>query len=176
MLRSALALLCATGLTAQEMPRPTPHHEALKAQAGTWDAVVTMETGPGKPPMEAKGVEVNTVVLGGLWLASEFKADLGGMPFEGRGLFGYDTQAKKHVGTWVDNSGTWQAVTSGACSDGCRALTSTFRGYGPDGKPALYREVFRQPDPDHRTMEMFVKGPKGWSRLMGIAYTRRKQA
>jgi hypothetical protein len=176
MLRPALALLCASllSLSAQEMPKPTPHHEAMKAQAGTWDAVVKMGMGPGKPPMEMKGVEVNTLLLGGLWLASEFKADMGGAPFEGRGLFGYDTQTKRHVGTWVDNSATWQAVTSGTCKDGCRELVSFFQGYTPEGKPASYKEVFRQPDADHRRMEMYTKGAKGWNLILEIDYTRRK--
>jgi len=94
--------------------------------------------------MESKGVEVNALGLGGLWLITEFKCDTAGMPFEGRGLFGYDPAVKKHVGTWVDNTGYWQAVSSGTCPDGCKTVTSTFKGQGMDGKPAAFKEAVRQ--------------------------------
>lgn len=175
MLRHALSFLLALALPAQEMPKPTPHHDAMKAMAGPWDATVKAYMAPGKPPMESKGVEVNTLGLGGLWLVSEFKSDMAGMPFEGRGLFGYDPSAKKHVGTWVDNSGYWQAVSAGTCADGCKTVTSTFKGYGMDGKPAAFKEVTRQVDADHRTMDMFIRGrDKNWVLMMEIAYTRRK--
>jgi hypothetical protein len=175
MSRRALACLLALPLLAQEPPKPTPHHTALKAAEGTWDAVVKMHLGPGKPPAESKGVEVNTVGLGGFWLVSEFKGEMMGAPFEGRGLFGYDPAKRKHVGTWVDSMSTWQAVTTGACKDGCREVTSTFQGPGMDGKPTTYREVSRQVDADHRTMAMQLKGPDGtWVPMMEIAYTRRK--
>jgi hypothetical protein len=147
----------------------------MKAAEGTWDATVKAYMAPGKPPMESKGVEVNAVALGGLWLVSEFKSDMAGMPFEGRGLFGYDPAAKKHVGTWVDNSGYWQAVSSGTCADGCRTVTSTFKGQGMDGKPATFKEVTRQVDADRRTMDMFIQGrDKKWVLMMEIGYIRRK--
>jgi hypothetical protein len=174
MLRRTLPFLLALPLLAQGMPKPTPHHEAMKAAVGTWDALVRMHMAPGQPPMESKGVEVNTLGLGGLWLISEFKSDMAGMPFEGRGLFGYDPAIRKHVGTWVDNSGYWQAVSTGTCSDDCRLTTSTMKGYGMDGKPASYKEIARQVDADHRTMEMHIRGKDGkWKLMMEMAYTRR---
>jgi len=175
MLRRVLPWLLALPLVAQEMPKPTPHHEAMKAAEGTWDAVVKMPTAPGKPPLESRGVEVNKLDLGGLWLVSEFMGDVMGAPFEGRGLFGYDPIAKRHVGTWVDNSSHWQAVTSGTCTAGCKVVTSVFKGYGMDGKPATFKEVSTQVDADHRTMAMFVKGKGGtWTLMMEMAYARRR--
>lgn len=176
-IRHLMALLALLPLAAQDspLPKPTPHHEAMKALEGTWDATAKMVMGPGKPPMESKGVEINTLILGGLWLQTEFTADIGGMAFGGRGLFGYDTQAKKHVGTWVDNTGTWPAISRGTCKDGCREVTLTFEGYGEDGKPRTFKEVSIQKDADHRTMAMYIKGKNGkFTCTMEIAYTRRK--
>lgn len=170
-----VAFLSVLPLIAQDAPKLTAHHEAMKAAAGTWDAVAKMSFEPGKPPMESKGVEVNTLILNGLWMQTEFTADIGGTPFQGRGLFGYDSIAKQHVGTWVDSMGDWPAITRGACKKDCKELTVTFKGYGPDGKPSTVKEVSVQHDADHRTMTMYHKGKDGkFACVMEIAYTRRK--
>ena len=55
-------------------------------------------------------------VTGGLWVASTFQGDFGGMTFEGRGQFGYDPAKKKYVGTWIDSmspaSASWREPTT----------------------------------------------------------------
>ena len=171
-----LAFGCALVLSAQDggFPKPTAHHLAQKEQAGTWTAVARMYADPAKPPtVFSKGTETNTLVAGGLWLKSEFKADMMGMAFEGHGLFGYDTQQGAHVGSWVDNSGTWMAVTKGTCAQGCREQTLFFEGYDEVGKPASFKEIHTQPDHDHRRMVMFIKGKDGaFRRTMEMDYTR----
>lgn len=172
-----ISLGCVLALSAQEspFPKPTAHHLALKDQVGTWTAVIKMSMGPDKPPMVSKATETNTLVAGGLWLKSEVKSEMMGLPFEGHGLFGYDTQQNAHVGTWVDNSGTWMAVTRGTCSKDCREQTTFFEGYDEAGKPATFKEVHVQTDRDHRTMTMFTKGKDGgYVKTMEMEYTRAK--
>lgn len=175
-----MILVCAlatAGLLAQEMPlpKPTSHHLALKRAEGTWDAVVKMYEAPGKPPMISKAVEVNTVVPGGLWLTSEFKSEMFGTPFEGRGIFGYDPATKRHVGTWVDSMVTGLALPTGTCKDDCRETTMIFKGPGMDGKMTTYKEVTVEKGPDQRLMTMYIKGKDGKFKLnMEIEYTRRK--
>ena len=174
---SALFLLSTLALGAQEFPtpKPTPHHLALRRLEGTWDAVVKVRQAPGKPPMVSKGVEVNRLVPGGLWLTSEFRSELSGVPFEGRGIFGYDPATGKHVGTWVDSTVMGMAHPVGTCRDGCRETTMTFEGPGMDGKPTTFREVSVEQGPDRRLMTMYIKGPGGtFSPDMEIEYTRRK--
>ena len=172
-----LSLGCVLALSAQDspFPKPTPHHLAMKEQAGTWTAVVKMYMDPAKPPMESTGTETNTLVAGGLWLKSEIRSEMMGLPFEGYGFFGYDTQAKAHLGSWVDSSGTWMAVTKGTCAQECREHTLFFDGHDEAGRPATYKEVHTQADADHRAMVMFAKGKGGtFHKVMEIAYTRVK--
>ena len=172
-----LALLATSGLLAQDFaaPKPTSHHLALLRQVGTWDAEVRVFMAPGKPPAVSKGVQVNKLVPGGLWLTSEFKSDMAGMPFEGRGIFGYDTAAGKHVGTWVDSMVTGLALPVGSCKDDCRETTLTFDGPGMDGKTVTYREVTVEKGPDATLMTMYIKDKDGaFVRNLEIAYTRRK--
>ncbi|MFZ1613098.1 MAG: DUF1579 domain-containing protein [Holophaga sp.] len=164
-------------LAAQEapLPKPTPHHLAMKRMEGTWDAVVKVQMAPGQPPMVSKGVEVNKLVPGGLWLQSEFKSDMMGMPFEGRGLFGYDPALGKHVGTWVDSMVYSLGNPTGTCKDDCKETICYFKGPGMDGKMVTYKEITVEHDADHRTMTMFIKGKKGaFVQNMVIEYTRRK--
>jgi hypothetical protein len=176
-MRAPIVLLAASlALGAQDaFPKPTPHHLAMKSLAGTWDAEVKYWVDTAKPPMVSKGVEVNRVVLGGLWLESEFKSEMMGAPFEGRGLFGYDPALGKHVGTWVDNMGTAQSISAGTCKDGCKEVTSFFMGPDMEGKTVTYKEVNLEQDADHRTMTMYNERPGGaYVKNMEIAYTRRK--
>jgi hypothetical protein len=177
-MRAAIfSLLATASLFGQEMPapKPTSHHLALKRAEGTWDAVVKMFMAPGKPPMISKAVEVNALVPGGLWLTSEFKSDMLGTPFEGRGIFGYDTATQKHVGTWADSMVTGLAHPVGTCKDDCREVTMLFEGPGMDGKMTTYKEVTVEKDLDHRVMTMYTKGKDGKFELgMEIEYTRRK--
>lgn len=177
LLAPLVVLGCVLSLSAQDspFPKPTAHHLAMKDQAGTWHAVAKMYMEPGKPPMVSKGTETNTLVAGGLWLKTEMKAEMMGAAFEGYGLSGYDTQAHAHVGSWVDSSGTWMAVTKGTCSKDCREQTLYFDGYDEAGKPSSHKEVHTQVDRDHRTMVMYAKGKEGsYIRLMEMDYTRAK--
>lgn len=176
-MRLLVLVLATTALAAQEypVPKPSAHHLAMQRSEGTWDAVVKMFTAPGKPPMVSKGVEVNKLVPGGLWLQSEFKSEMMGTPFEGRGLFGYDPASGKHVGTWVDSMVTSLALPVGTCKDDCREITMTFDGPGMDGKPVTYKEVTVEKTPDLRIMTMSIKGKDGvFQPNMVIEYTRRK--
>jgi hypothetical protein len=177
MRRLFLTLGCVLALTAQEnpFPKPTAHHLAMKDQAGTWTAVAKMYLEPGKPPLISKGTETNLLVAGNLWLKSELRADMMGQVFEGHGLFGYDTQLKAHVGTWVDCSGTWMAVTRGTCTKDCQEQTLYFDGYDETGKPAAFKEVHTQVDRDHRSLVMFTKAKDGsFVRMMEMEYVRAK--
>ena len=173
----SLGIFLGLALPAQDagMHEPTRHHKALAAQVGTWVAVARMYVSSTKPPLVSHGTEVNTLVAGGLWLRTELKATLMGSPFEGHGLFGYDTLAKAHVGSWVDSSGTWMAVTRGSCERDCQVQTAFFDGYDEAGRPALHKEVHTQVDANHRTMVMFLRVQDGtWVKSMEMTYTRLK--
>ena len=174
-MRRTLAILVSSfGLWAQA-PALTPHHLAMKAAAGTWDAVVKMYMEPGKPPAQSTGTEVNTLVAGGFWMKTEFKSEMMGAPFEGHGLFGYDTHKKAHVGSWVDSMGTWMGVSRGPCGKDCAEVTCDMEGYDEKGKKATYREVSTQKDADHRFMTMSIRKKDGkFMKIMEIEYIRRK--
>src|SRR4051794_27585684 len=90
-------LILAARLEAQPAAKIGPEHEKFREMEGTWDADIK------SPGGDSKGTAVYKVDLGGLWLLEHFKADFGGMAFEGRGGTSYDANKKKYVGVWIDS-------------------------------------------------------------------------
>ncbi len=88
------ALVLARAALAQEPPppqKPSPEHQVLAADQGTWDATIkTYLRGPDAEPAVSTGTEVNEVLPGGFWVLSKFEADFGGTKLLGRGQYGYD--------------------------------------------------------------------------------------
>jgi hypothetical protein len=158
--------------TAQEpgLPKPGPEHARLKALEGTWDAVTTMSDGK-----KSKGEMSYRMECGGLWLASDFKGELAGEKFHGKGFDGYDPAKKKYVAVWVDTMLTTPLFMEGTYDPATKAMTHIGEGPGPDGKTSKMKCVTKTPDNDHQTFEMYMPGPDGKEmKMMTIEYTRRK--
>ncbi len=167
----SLLAVAVPALAQPAMPQPGPEHEMLKKDVGTWDATVEFMGGPGAAPSVSKGTETVTM-LGGFWQVTDFKSEMMGQPFEGRGAMGYDPSRKKYVGTWVDSMVPGYYTTEGTYDPATKTLTSTMEGPGPDGTIAKTRETTEWKDPDTRVFTMY--GPDGKSVMMRITYERRK--
>jgi hypothetical protein len=93
---AAVLLATVTFVHAQEapqMPKSTKEHEWLQQFAGTWDYEIEVFMEPGKPPMKAKGTELARMI-GGFWVVSEGKGDMGGTTFTNITTFGYDPRRR----------------------------------------------------------------------------------
>jgi hypothetical protein len=174
MLRTAIlgVLGCLVGATlsfGQELPKPGPEHAKLKEYVGTWDAV--MEMGGQK----SKCTATYKSILGGMWLASDFEGDLGGIKFQGHGLDGYNLQKKKHVSVWVDSMSSAPLTMEGDYDDKTKLIVMTGESVGPDGKPQKFKATTEHKDKDHFTFKMHMIQPGGGEQLaFTIEYTRRK--
>ncbi len=161
------------------IPKPTAEHMILAADEGTWDATVkSYQNGPDSEPMVSKGVEVNTVVTGGLWVVSTFKGDFGGMAFEGRSQFGYDPAKKKYVGTWIGSMSPSLSVLEGSYDADTRTLTYKGDGVCPiDGSKLVQRMVTTTKADGSRDFTLYITGtPTGGkeAKVMQIEYVKRK--
>lgn len=166
-------------VAAQEMPpKPTAEHRIVTADEGTWDATVKSYDGPDSKPTVTKGVEVNTVLTGGLWLSSVFKGDIGGMTFEGRGQFGYDPSKKKYVGTWIDSLSPSLTVLEGTFNPETKTMTYSGDGVWPiDGSKLTQRMVTTTKSDGTRVFTLYLTGtPTGGkeAKAIEIEYTKRK--
>ncbi|HYN03132.1 MAG TPA: DUF1579 domain-containing protein [Vicinamibacteria bacterium] len=153
------------------MPTPGPEHDMLKKDVGTWDATVEMFMAPGAPPEVSKGTETVTM-MGGFWQLAEFKSEMMGQPFEGRGAMGYDPAKKKYVGTWVDTMTPGYSTVEATYDPAKKTMTGTMEGTGPDGVLAKTKETTVWTDSDARVFTMYA--PDGTTPMMRISYKRRK--
>jgi hypothetical protein len=175
-LRKALAVLSvslfALPVLAQmpPMPQPGPEHAMLKKDVGTWDATVEMFMKPGEPPTVSKGTETVTM-MGGFWLLSEFKSEMMGQPFEGRGATGYDPAKKKYVGTWVDSMTPGYYTTEGTYDAATKTLTATMEGPDPSGQVTKTKETTEWKADGTRVFTMY--NPDGKTVGMRITYKRK---
>jgi hypothetical protein len=172
-----LNILLAAGLASAQQeqqhppaPKPGPEHAHLNTLEGTWDALVT--TSDGK---KSKAEATYKMECAGLWIASDFKGEFEGKPFQGKGLDGYDPAKKKYVGVWVDSMITTPLFMEGSRDESSKTTTMTGECPGPDGKPMKMKAVTKEIDKDHMTFEMFMVGPDGKdTKAMTINSTRRK--
>ncbi len=170
----SVSLLClAVPALAQGPPLPTPgpEHEMLKKDVGTWDATVETFMAPGAPPSVSKGTETVSM-LGGFWQLTEFKSEMMGQPFEGRGATGYDPAKKKYVGTWVDTMTPGYYTTEAAYDPATKTMAAVMEGPDPSGQVAKTKATTEWKDADTRVFTMY--GPDGKSVGMRITYKRRK--
>ncbi len=179
-----LAFLAASILTASAMAqepkvmKPTAEHEILAADVGTWDATVkTYMGGPGSEPSVSKGVEVNELMAGGLWMMSRFEGSFGPAKFEGRGQFGYDPVKKKYVGTWVDSMSPSLSVLEGSYDAKTKTMTYVGDAVDPATKSKYTQKmVTTTKDDGSRVFTLYMKfaGQPAEAKFMEITYTKRK--
>jgi hypothetical protein len=169
-----LALAGAGAAYAQQAPQPGPEHAILAQDAGTWDATVEMTMAPGQPPTVSKGLETASM-LGGMWLVTDFKSEMMGQAFTGRGVLGYDPAKKKYVGSWVDSMSTAINTNESSYDPATKTMTGWTEGPDMTGKVVKMRETTEWKDADTRVFTIWSTGPDG-KEFPGlkITYTRRK--
>jgi hypothetical protein len=158
------------------MPQPSPQHEILKRDVGTWDATMQIWPTPDAAPMTAKATEKNELLEGGMWLVSRFESDFEGMSFAGRGAFGYDPLEKKYVGGWIDSMSPYLTISKGDYDPATKTMTMIAEARDMTGKPVIQKQVSRFVDDDTRTFEIQQQGDDGtfW-KMLDIQYKRRAE-
>lgn len=157
--------------------KPTAEHKHLLKEVGTWKAKVkTWMAGPDQEPTNSEGSETN-VMVGDLWLVTQFKGEFAGTPFEGRGQYGYDPQKGKYIGTWIDSMDAQMMALEGTYDDKARTLTMHATFEGPDGQPALARNVTEYKEDGSRVFTFSMKSDAtgdDYVKVMEITYTKAK--
>ena len=152
--------------------QPNEHHEFLATFVGDWDYHSTMWMAPGAPPIEMDGTTAYTMGLGGRYLMGIHEGDMGGMPFEGRGTFGYDNAAGKYLASWIDNMGTGIMLFEGQVEDGKLILEADYAS--PMTGTTDRHKMIQWIDAEGAgVMEYYVTVPDAEEMLsMRITYTR----
>lgn len=160
-----------------EMGKPAKEHGTLAPLVGTFTSTVKMWMGPGEPHVST-GTMVNTMELGGLFLAHDYKGDPNPGPFpafQGKGFFGFNKHKKQYEGYWIDNAASWMSLESGQVDAAGKVWTMHSEMDDPmTGKRTKKRSVITIIDKDHHSMEMFFTPVGGTeTRCMEIQYKRK---
>src|SRR3546814_6637304 len=108
----------------QKAATPGPQHAQLAEHfAGTWDTKQTMWMDPSAPPMVETGKSVDTVVLGGRQIRTQFSSRFMGQPVNGIGFMGYDNVRGKYVASWVDEMSTGLMTSEGEYDPATKTYT-----------------------------------------------------
>ncbi|MBA3846917.1 MAG: DUF1579 domain-containing protein [Planctomycetes bacterium] len=176
-LRAAEHDQAAMGKAMAQMSTVGPEHAALKQAVGEWDVDSSMFMDPAAPPMKSKGKATFTAILEGKWVKQEYQGEMMGKAFAGVGINGYDTVAKRYVGSWYDSFSTALSNLTGESKDGGKTITflSHLEHCPMTGGPLDQRMVLTHESADKMTFVAFHT-PKGGAEMksMELVYTRAK--
>ena len=158
-----------------EYSTPGENHKVLDYFVGEWDYSLTWQVSPDAKAEKATGTTVAKWLLDGRFLKVHAKGGSEDKPFEGYGLLGYDSLAKKYKGIWIDNMGTGISKSWGYYYPSSKKFVE----YGSFNDPVFGKQAFRGvttiKNNDNYTYEMFITGADGNEfRMMEIVYTKKK--
>lgn len=176
----ALPLVAWTALAAARPQSPRPatdpfqpgaEHALLQTSVGTWDALL-VTYGPDGKEIRTKGKQTTTA-LAPFHTVDRYEGELMGQAFHGSGLNGYCTARKQYFAYWVDSMTSSPLTAYGSYDAAKRELALTGECIGMSGQLEPCRIVTKLVDDDHRTFELYGKGPDGKEvRHLHIDYTR----
>ncbi len=153
--------------------------EFLEWEEGSWDATITQVDPNGGPPKVTHAVQTDRLRACGQWLITELTM-VGATPgaagsFEGFGILGFDPEANKMVGTWVDSLTNSIGVSKGKLSKNGKILTLRVPSQDPaSGAKFMSKWVVKKVDADTRELQMFGPGPDGRSFKMATIRSVRR--
>ncbi len=159
-----------------KMRPPAKEHQWLQKLVGEWENEIEAQVEAEKPLQKTKGTET-VRALGEYWTVSEMQGEcpLAG-PFTSFLTLGYDPDAQKIVGTWVDSLSSHLWRYEGTLDPAGNTLTLETEGPCPMAPEKLtrFREVLQLKGKDHKVMTASVLGEDGkWAPVM-TCNSRRK--
>jgi hypothetical protein len=152
-----------------DMPRPTEHHEKLRALAGEWEGEESLHPSPWTPEKRAAiGRFHNRIELDGMFLVNDYEEERdGAICFRGHGVYGWDAERERYTMHWFDSIGLPPTETLGVWTGD----TLVFTNRGASGHA---RYTYRLLDADRFTFSIETSGDgEAWSRVMDGDYRRR---
>lgn len=158
-----------------ELAAPGKQHQQLMARAGDWTVAARMRMGPDAPWSDMEMKVKSQAALGGRWLIHKVSGSMGGMPFDGLQIEGYNNLKQQYEALWTDSMSTWFVTSAGQMDEhGALEMKGVMVDFvTPEGRP--YRSVTTYQDADHfRTVMYDTIPPVGDVEMMTMDFTRVK--
>lgn len=155
---------------------PGDMHKVLAQTEGEWTTEGKMWMDPKSEPMISKGECTYKMVLGGRYQETQFKGDMMGQQFEGKGVMAYDNFKKQFESTWIDNMGSGIMKTEGNYDPATKTFTMTGKLVDPmTSKECTVRETLKIVDDDTHVMTMYnTIGSQPEFKTMELTFKRKK--
>ena len=169
----AAAIFCGSAfLTAGEMPKmpqPVKEHAWLQRFLGTWDNQGECYMDPAKTT-KFTGSETSRK-LGGFWVITEGKGEMGDMKMSSILTLGYDADKQKFIGTWVDSVSGYLWKYEGNLSEDGNTLTLETQGPCPmhDNKIMSVKEMVEFKGTEDKVFTSWIKNDDGqWNKTVVV--------
>ncbi len=155
---------------------PGDMHKVLAQAEVEWTTEGKMWMDPKSEPMTSKGECTYKMVLGGRYQELQFKGDMMGQQFEGKGLMAYDNFKKQFESTWIDNMGSGIMKTEGKYDPATKTFTMSGKLVDPmTSKECTVRETLQIVDNDTHVMTMYnTIGSQPEFKTMELTFKRKK--
>ncbi len=155
---------------------PGEHHKVLGKMVGDWTYSIKIWMDPSAPPAESSGTVHSEWILGGRYVASTWKGEFMGQPFEGHATDGYDNVAGHYVSSWVDNAATGIMMNTGTLNADGKSFTYGGEMIDPMSKQkSVTKSIVTWLSDDSFKNESFYTDPTGkMVPSMVIVATRKK--
>jgi hypothetical protein len=146
---------------------PSPEIAVVARQVGTWQVDATfMDMPPDKGTSAIR-------LVGGRWAVEDYKGTFGGEPYEGAGIWGWDSEKRKFVGVWAGTGETKLALSHGTWDEATQTLTNEVQDMDLGAGPTPVIGKLSYVDADHMVFTMHrAEAAEGAAPVMKLAYTR----
>ncbi|MDI1475064.1 DUF1579 domain-containing protein [Polyangium sp. y55x31] len=155
---------------------PTKEHLWLQKLVGEWTYEHDAEMEPGKFH-KFTGTEV-VRPMGDLWVLCEARGEIpGGSMSHMMWTFGYDTNQKAFVGTFIASIMPYMWVYRGSLDAEAKVLTLDTEGpdFSDMSKVSKYKDIIEIKSADERVLRSVMQGQDGkWTEIMQQNYRRTK--
>jgi hypothetical protein len=148
-------------------------HKMLANANGDWKAEMSFWMAPGAEVEKSTAHCMNTMILGDRFQESAFEGTVMGMPFQGKGIVGYDNIKKVFSSVWIDNMSTSISYSEGPYD--AKTNSITFKGKMMDpmtSKEVPIRQVYKMTADNHHVFEMYTMHEGKEFKSMQIDYRR----
>lgn len=155
---------------------PGEMHAHLTQNVGAWHGTGKMWMTPGSEPVAVEHKATFTVVMDGRFVQGEFEGDMGGMPFHGMGLYGYDNVAQRFEATMIGTCSTGTMRGTGELSSDGKTLTWNYEYHCPmTGGPTTMREVEKRVGKDTILYETYAINPETGNEFLMATFEFKRQ-
>lgn len=163
-----------------ELGSPSEKHKILENLVGSWDYKISFWMSSQAPAQESIGTSENKLIFDGRFLEttshSVMKMDNKDIPFEGRGLVGFDNIKQEFNSIWIDSMSTGMAISKGTYDETTKTIKESGEMSCPmKGAQISFRSELKFIDADNYSYSQFTLDETGKEfKAMEIAFVRKK--